>query len=87
MIAGGQIPLHTCTREELGIEGNNSKFFPIVQNSYRDVEIYSEKLRCMDQDLALQGDYNSAKAQVLKLTFEKCDHLVPNNTCKSDEEI
>ena len=39
--------------------------------------------------MELQGDYNSNKAQVLKLVFEKCNNetIEGNVTCASDEEI
>ncbi len=42
---------------------------------------------CIDKKIELQGDYNSAKARVLKLTFEKCDSSIIENECYSDEVI
>ena len=86
-LAGGELETHLCTRQELGLDGLKSdKLYPIRDNSYRDIETYSEKLRCIDSDFTLQGDYSSSKAQVLKLSLEMCDRSVVNNTCKSEEE-
>ena len=37
------------------------------------MKLYQKKLWCIDEDVVLQGDYNSDKAKVLKLSFEKCN--------------
>ena len=31
---------HKCTPEELGLEGSNSKFYPITENSYGDIDYF-----------------------------------------------
>ena len=78
-IARDKIGLHRCSQRELHLEEESedaesaatSRFFPIHQNSLKDVKLYQKKLWCLDQDVVLQGDYNSDKAKVLKLSFEK----------------
>lgn len=35
-----EIPSHTCTKEELGIEGDNSSFFPLPENYMSLVKTY-----------------------------------------------
>ena len=73
--------LHRCTPNELfsDVEDQSSddtprsSFFPIHSNSLKDVKLYQKKLWCIDEDVVLQGDYNSDKAKVLKLSFEKCN--------------
>ena len=73
--------LHRCTPNELfnDIDDQSSddtpisSFFPIHSNSLKDVKLYQKKLWCIDEDVVLQGDYNSDKAKVLKLSFEKCN--------------
>ena len=79
--AGGYMGLHRCTPDELFNDSEDpssddtpyGKFFPIHSNSLKDVKLYQKKLWCIDEDVILQGDYNSDKAKVLKLSFEKCN--------------
>ena len=74
--------LHRCSPSELHLEeeiedgesAQTSRFFPIHPNSLKDVTLYQKKLWCLDEDVVLQGDYNSDKARVLKLSFEKCNN-------------
>ena len=84
--------MHNCTREELGLEENleqKSRFYPIHQNEVGYTDLYSKKLKCFDEDIEIYGDYNSIKARILKLTFEKCDNetIAEGMTCHSNEEI
>jgi len=79
------IPTHTCTREELGLDGNNSKFFPIVEESHPELDFHSKKFICVDQeDMFISGDYSSAKARLMNFQLVKCHG---HDYCKSDEEI
>ena len=77
--------IHTCTKEELGLDeenrDNTTRFNPIHHNSYNDTSYYSKKLKCFDDKLQIQGDYNSYKARVLKIVFVKCNNETMNNTC------
>jgi hypothetical protein len=41
---------------------------------------------CVDEDIILYGDFNSAKAKLLFLTFVKCDRT-KRKTCKKDSEV
>ena len=43
-----EIPSHTCTKEELGIEGANSQFMPIPVHQMKLVTTYQKKLKCID---------------------------------------
>ena len=77
MDIGGEIPVHPCSEEELGLgeyKEDKSKFYPLHENSYNDTLFYSKKLFCFDNKVAIQGDYNSAKAKILKIMFEKCNN-------------
>ena len=57
-------------------------------NSLRDTELYSQKLQCIETPIDLFGDYNSYKAKVLKITFEKCSNATrPEQDCYPDEVI
>ena len=74
---GGEIPVHRCTEEEIGIgehDKDKSKFYTLHENSYKDTAFYAKKLYCFDNEVEIQGDYNSEKAKVLKITFEKCNN-------------
>ena len=80
----GELNTHTCTPEELGLEGNNPTFWPIYPKSYQDISYYRKKLKCSDDYIRIQGDYNSDKAVRLEVYFEKCDPE-KRTTCHSDE--
>ena len=56
-----EIPFHTCTREELGLEGDSDKyrFWPMPDHVRNQVESYGEQLKCMEHDIEINGDYNS----------------------------
>ena len=45
-----EIPSHTCTKEELGIEGDASNFMPISPANLAEVTKYQKKFRCIDKD-------------------------------------
>jgi hypothetical protein len=44
------------------------------------------KLHCMDESLELWGDFNTANAKLLFLSFDKCDPTV-RTTCKNETEV
>ena len=82
-----RIKKHTCSREELGLDGDPDKavFLPIYEDSRDEVDFYSKKFECVDkEDLILYGDYSSYKASQFNVQFIKC-HDRPD--CKSQEEI
>lgn len=41
---------------------------------------------CIDEDVELYGDFNTANARILFLGFVKCDKT-KRKTCKSDKEV
>ena len=59
------------------------------QNIDSNIDFYSKKLKCLSKDVELYGDYNSDKARVLKLTYERCNNstIEAGSTCHTDEEI
>ena len=87
-----ELPTRDCTDAELHVNGQsdpNSLFFKPHKNSVKDLAFYSKKFKCLQTDkIELQGDYNSAKAQVIAIQFEMCDNSTyTGGICKSDEEI
>ena len=60
--ASTKIPLRHCSPEELGIvegEEDKSAFYPPHKNSIRTLKYYHKKFMCVDENIRLQGDYNS----------------------------
>jgi hypothetical protein len=41
---------------------------------------------CVDEDVELFGDFNTANARILFLGFEKCDKT-KRKTCKPEKEV
>ena len=60
--------------------------FPIHAMAYPDMDYYWRKFRCLDDEVEIFGDFNSAKGQEFVIAFEKCDNTT-RTTCKSDQEI
>ena len=92
-----EIPLRPCTAEDFGlsetleqlntdmISGGNSKFYPMSNENFEYIKVYYPKMKCIDKELSIYGDYDSLNAKNLAIVFEKCDSSV--RTCKSREEI
>ena len=82
-----EIPSHNCSKEELGIEGDNSSFMPIVEGSKNMVELYQKKFRCIKkEDMFINGDFDSAQARLNSIRLNRCvntDTII----CNTDEEI
>ena len=51
-----------CTMEDLGLEGDESKFWPLQESSKNSVSAYKDKLQCIDEDIQIRGAYNSDAA-------------------------
>ena len=94
-----EIPTRPCIAEDFGlnpetlerentdfITGGNSKFYPVEPFYYHYLKTYFPKMKCIDDEIYIYGDYNSKSAQVLNLIFEACDPE-KRSTCKSEEEI
>ena len=82
----GDLNTHACTPEELGVEGDNSSFWPINPISYQDISFYRKKMKCSDDYISINGDFNSNKATRLEIYFEKCNPE-KRATCHTEEEI
>jgi hypothetical protein len=68
-------------------EGNQKFFYPLKEktNELHNV-IDSGKLQCIDEPIELYGDFNTASAKILFLTFVSCNKT-QRKTCKSDREV
>lgn len=70
-------------------ENNNENqfFYPLVDNelAFKDA-VDGQKLMCIDEDVELYGDFNTANGKILFLGFVKCD-TTKRNTCKSEKEV
>ena len=55
------------------------------EENWKYLKVYYPKMKCIDIDLFVFGDYTSHAANNLNIVFEKCDSVV--RTCKSNEEI
>ena len=69
-----EIPIHRCSNEELGITTRNdklvldenrqdSRFYPVLKNSLELLKYGTGKLFCMDEDVQINGDFNTDNAQ------------------------
>ena len=47
----------------------------------------AQKLKCLDDDFEISGDYNSPQAKILKFKFTICDRSVEDHDCADEEEI
>jgi len=71
-------PLATrpCNRDDFSYDSDGSsgsgKLFPPAKEYQNDVNRFKDKLRCIDEQYDIQGNYNTAKARQLVLTFEVC---------------
>ena len=66
----------------------NQKFYdpPLEKEVEFKTVIDSEVLMCIDEEIELYGDFNTANAKVLLLNFVKCD-TTKRTTCKSEQEV
>ena len=46
------LPTKRCSPEELGLEGDNPKFFPTHPGSFRDLSFYRKRFWCFDEERA-----------------------------------
>ena len=77
---------HWCSDEELGItRGDKTQIYPVYESSLSEVLTYRKKFKCIDpQDMVIWGDFNSKKAQQIRIEFEMC---VDDPICESKENI
>ena len=53
--------------------------------SQQTLDTYHDKFMCVDEDITLQGDFQSDITSIFKITLETCDREM--RQCKSDDEI
>ena len=59
---------HKCTPEELGLEGDNSGFYPLDKTSQPVVSFYRQKFLCISREKSIiSGNFSSAKARNLRV--------------------
>ena len=76
-----ELPLERCSGSSL------AKIYPPVNpGNAREFEFYKSSLMCISDDFDIQGNANSQKAQLLQISFKKCD-FTKRQTCKSEDEI
>ena len=79
------IPSHICTKEELGLEGDNSNFFPLFTGQLNQLKNYHKKFRCTaKEEMKVFGDWNSKFARLIDITLTKC---TGHTYCKTENEI
>ena len=62
------MPSHMCTKEELGLQGSDSKFMPYDEKSAFEFTTYQQKFQCIDQDeVKVYGDFNSRSARMINI--------------------
>ena len=56
--------MHRCSDEELGLteDKQNSRFYPVQVNSLNLLQVNYRKFFCMDEDVYLNGDFNTDRA-------------------------
>ena len=63
-----EIPSHTCSTEELGLEGQNSSFMPINEKTYDELNLFHKKYICIEnEDMYIHGNYNTNYARLLNM--------------------
>jgi len=83
------LKLRKCTLDDFGLADSynpTQKFFNVTSTKRDEFKRVLHSLYCLDEDVELQGDWNSAEASMLTFTYEQCNPEV-RKTCKSDEEI
>ena len=79
------IPSHICSKEELGIEGDNSLFFPLFEGQVNQLKTYQKKFLCIaKEEMRVFGDWNSKYARIIDITLTKCHG---HTYCKEEHEI
>ena len=77
-----------CTEEEIGVDHaeGGTKFWPLHFNQAHDHTSIEKKLQCIEENIEISGNFNSAVTQSLAIQFVACDSTVRSD-CKTNEEI
>ena len=80
-----KLPSRQCTREELGLDPGESRFFELRSYYVNQLKFYHKKMLCVDQEeMRIYGDFSSQEARLIDLQLVKCHD---KDYCKSDEYI
>ena len=77
-ISEKRVPLetHQCSDQELGLaqdDDGTPQMFPLVEQSRAEVQRYKKKFKCVSaEEIAIWGDFSSARAQVIEVNFVMC---------------
>ena len=82
------MPTRNCTAADFGINTTKTKngFSLPPEENFPIYKRIMYSMRCIDEPLSIQGDWDTATSKVLLLLFERCDPTV-RKTCKSDAEL
>ena len=60
---------HQCSREELGLDGDNSSFFPVAEGLEGNLESVHKSLYCLDDPSSLRmwGNRNSENLSIFTI--------------------
>ena len=59
-----ELSVHRCSEEELGLteDKSNSRFYPLQKNFVSQLQWNSRKMFCIDDEVHLNGDFNTDRA-------------------------
>ena len=89
------MPLHPCSRKELPLTGETSKFYPIRKDKKKELEDLSEYFMCLDySNITLRGNYDeeTPRALIITISFDEeyCineDESDTGNECVVEREL
>lgn len=67
------VETHMCTEEELGLTGESSDFYPVIDGAGEELEYMVGRFRCLDrEDMHINGHYNADNARMLYIFLKRC---------------
>ena len=82
-----EIRTRNCSNDDFGFTLNKTdkhkRFFNPQDQESIELKRIMPSLRCFDEALSVNGDWDSPTAKILLMVFEKCDKSKPN-TCRTD---
>ena len=90
-----EIETEPCTVSDINMAGDSNqdkyRFYEPSEEFAYDIKRFASELQCMKQDAVLRGDFNSARGNLLVITFEICrdepDTPIEDRKCRPEEEI
>ena len=81
------ITVSRCSAHELGFgKKSRNNFYNIKPSQEKDLKRFYRKFWCLDEEMSLNGDYNSDKGSTLMLEWQRCA-ASEGITCKDPAEI